>query len=76
MILALRRAHGDVCAMTFELVTLDPAKQGKFEDYNSGDTWVASGKDIRENEFEVVIPQRRDSRLISFHDRSGGKIVA
>jgi len=66
MILALRRAKSDVRAMRFELVTIDPAKQWKFEDYDSGDTWVVSGKSVRENGFEVVIPNRRDSRLIFF----------
>jgi hypothetical protein len=66
MILALRRAKSDVSAMTFELVTIDPAKQWKFEDYDSGDTWVVSGQEIREKGFEVVIPHRRDSRLIFF----------
>jgi len=66
MMLALRRAKSDVRAMTFELVTIDPAKQWKFEDYDSGDTWVVSGKAIREKGFEVVIPNRRDSRLIFF----------
>ena len=66
MILALRRAKSDVRAMTFDLLTIDPAKQWKFEDYDSGDTWVVSGKEIREKGFEVVIPNRRDSRLIFF----------
>ena len=66
MILALRRAKSDVRAMTFELVTIDPAKRWKFEDYDSGDTWVVSGREIRENGFEVAIPNRRDSRLIFF----------
>jgi hypothetical protein len=66
MILALRRAKSDVRAMTFELSTIDPAKPWKFEDYDSGHTWVVSGKAIREQGFEVVIPNRRDSRLIFF----------
>jgi len=66
MILALRRAKSDVRAMTFELVTIDPAKQWKFEDYDSGNSWVVSGKTIREKGFEIVIPKRRDSRLIFF----------
>jgi len=66
MIVALRRAKSDVRAMTFDLVTIDPARQWRFEDYDSGDTWVVSGKAIREKGFEVVIPSRRDSRLIFF----------
>ncbi|MHB8969927.1 MAG: alpha-galactosidase [Pirellulaceae bacterium] len=66
MILALRRAKSDVRAMTFDLLTIDPTKQWKFEDYDSGDTWVVSGKEIREKGFAVVIPHRRDSRLIFF----------
>jgi hypothetical protein len=66
MILALRRAKSDVRAMTFELVTIDPAKQWRFEDYDSGDTWVVSGKALREKGFEIVIPRRRDSRLIFY----------
>ena len=44
MILALRRAKSDVRAMTFDLVTIHPTKRWKFEDYDSGDTWVLSGK--------------------------------
>ena len=72
MILALRRAKSDVRAMTFDLLTIDPAKQWKFEDYDSGETRVVSGKEIREKGFEVVIPNRRDSRLIFYSvDRAG-----
>jgi alpha-galactosidase len=66
MILALRRAKSDIRAMTFELVTIDPATSWRFEDYDSGETWVASGKEIREKGLEVVIPNRRGSRLILF----------
>lgn len=66
MIVALRRAKSEVRAMTFDLVTIDPARQWRFEDYDSGDTWVVSGKAIREKGFEVIIPNRRDSRLIFF----------
>ena len=66
MILALRRAKSDVRAMTFELVTIDPAKQWKFEDYDSGNSWLVSGTTIREKGFEIVVPNRRDSRLIFF----------
>lgn len=66
MILALRRAKSDIRAMTFDLLTIDPAKRYKFEDYDSGVTWVVSGKEIREKGFEVVIPSRRDSRLIFY----------
>lgn len=66
MIVALRRAKSDVRAMTFELLTIDPAEQWKFEDYDSGATWVVSGKEIRDRGFEVVIPERRDSRLIFY----------
>jgi hypothetical protein len=66
MILALRRAKSDIRAMTFDLVTIDPTKGWKFEDYDSGATWVVSGKAIREKGFEVVIPNRRGSRLLFF----------
>ncbi len=66
MILALRRAKSDVRAMTFELLTVDPAKQWRFEDYDSGDTWVVSGKEVRQQGLSVVIPERRGSRLIFF----------
>ena len=66
MLLALRRAKSDVTAMRFDLLTVDPAKRWAFEDYDSGNTWVGSGKEIRENGFEVVIPKRRDSRLIFY----------
>ena len=66
MILALRRAKSDVRAMTFDLLTIDPAKQWKFEDYDSGETWVVSGKQIREEGFKIAIPNRRDSRLIFY----------
>ena len=66
MILALRRAQSGVRAMTFELLTIDPAKRWKFEDYDSGKTWVLSGREIRDQGFEIVIPNRRDSRLIFY----------
>ena len=66
MILALRRAKSDVRAMTFDLLTIAPAKRWKFEDYDSGDTWFVSGKQIREEGFKVDIPNRRDSRLIFY----------
>jgi hypothetical protein len=68
MIVALRRAGSDIRAMTFDLVTIDPAKQWTFEDYDSGATWVVSGQEIREKGFEVAIPNRRDSRLIFYHE--------
>jgi hypothetical protein len=74
MILALRRAKSDVRAMTFELLTIDPARPWRFEDYDSGDTWVVPGKTIREKGFEVVIPNRRDSRLIFYSNASGHAI--
>ncbi len=66
MILALRLAKSDVSSMTFDLLTIDPAKRWKFEDYDSGDTWAVSGKEIREHGFEVAIPNPRDSRLIFY----------
>jgi hypothetical protein len=66
MILALRRAESDVRQMTFELLTIDPAKQWRFEDYDSGETWNVSGREIREKGFEIVIPNRRDSRLLFY----------
>jgi alpha-galactosidase len=66
MILAMRRAKSDVRSMTFDLLTIDPARNWKFEDYDSGKTWVVSGKEIREKGLEVAIPQRRDSRLIFY----------
>lgn len=66
MILALRRAQSDVRAMTFELLTIDPAKRWKFGDYDSGETRVVSGREIRDKGFEIVIPNRRDSRLIFY----------
>jgi alpha-galactosidase len=66
MILALRRAQSDVREMTFDLLTIDPAKQWKFEDYDSGKTWVLSGQEIRDKGFEIAIPNRRDSRLIFY----------
>ena len=66
MILAMRRAKSDVQSMAFDLLTIDPAKRWKFEDYDSGKTWSVSGRDIREKGFEIVIPDRRDSRLIFY----------
>ena len=66
MLLALRRDKSDVSSMTFDLLTIDPSKQWKFEDYDSGETWTVSGKQIREEGFKVVIPNRRDSRLIFY----------
>lgn len=66
MILALRRAESDVRAMTFELLTIDPAREWRFEDYDSGETWEVSGKEVRQKGFEIVIPNRRDSRLIFY----------
>jgi alpha-galactosidase len=71
MILAMRRAKSDVQSMAFDLLTIDPAKRWKFEDYDSGKTWSVSGREIREKGFEIVIPDRRDSRLIFYSiDRS------
>jgi hypothetical protein len=66
MLLALRRAKSDIRAMDFDLLTVDPARQWKFEDYDSGETWTASGKHLREEGLRVVIPNRRDSRLIFY----------
>jgi len=66
MLVALRRAKSAVTAMRFDLLTIDPARRWAFEDYDSGRTWVVSGKDIRENGLEVVIPKRRDSRLLFY----------
>ncbi len=66
MILALRRAKSDVRAMTFDLLTIDPAKRYRFEDYDTGKAWAASGKAIRDKGFEVTIPNRRGSRLIFY----------
>ena len=66
MILAMRRAKSDVRSMAFDLLTIDPAKRWKFEDYDSGKTWSLSGQEIREKGFEIVIPNRRDSRLIFY----------
>ena len=66
MIVALRREKSDVREMTFDLLTIDPAVQWTFEDYDSGETWTVPGKQIREQGFDVVIPNRRDSRLIFY----------
>lgn len=66
MILALRRTKSDVREMTFELLTIDPAVQWKFEDYDSGESRVLDGKQIREAGFTIIIPNRRDSRLIFY----------
>ncbi|MBX7255211.1 MAG: alpha-galactosidase [Candidatus Hydrogenedentes bacterium] len=66
MIVALRREKSDVPTMTFDLQTIDPAKRWKFEDYDSGQTWVFSGEQLRKHGFEIVIPNRRDSRLIFY----------
>jgi alpha-galactosidase len=66
MILALRRAKSDVRAMTFDLLTIDPAKRWKFADYDSGKTWVLAGRQVRDQGFEIAIPDRRDSRLIFY----------
>ena len=52
--------------MTFELLTIDPAKRWKFADYDSGETWTVSGQEIREKGFQIAIPNRRDSRLIFY----------
>jgi len=71
MLLALRRRKSDMRAMTFELLTIDPARRWRFEDYDSGETWTASGKELREKGLQVVIPNRRDSRLLFYSvDRS------
>ena len=66
MILALRRAKSDVREMTFDLLTIDPAKRWKFEDYDSGETGVVSGKQIREEGLDIVIPNRRDYSLLFY----------
>lgn len=72
MLVALRRQKSDVAAMTFDLLTIDPAKDWEFEDYDTGKRWEVSGKEIREKGFEVVIPNRRDSRLIFYRRVLGG----
>jgi len=66
MIVALRREKSDTRSMTFDLLTVDPTREWKFEDYDSGQTWTVSGQEIRQNGFEVMIPNRRDSRLIFY----------
>ena len=66
MLVALRRAKSDVASMSFDLLTLDPARQWEFEDYDSGKQWIASGKELRERGLEVAIPGRRGSRLIFY----------
>ncbi len=66
MLVALRREKSDTQSMTFDLLTIDPARQWQFEDYDSGQTWIVSGQELRQNGFEVVIPNRRDSRLIFY----------
>ncbi|MBM3498836.1 MAG: hypothetical protein FJX74_09205 [Armatimonadetes bacterium] len=70
MLVALRRAKSDVTAMRFDLLTVDPARDWTFEDYDSGRTWVVAGKVLREDGFEVAIPQRRDSRLLFYRPTS------
>ena len=66
MLVALRREKSDTQAMTFDLLTMDPTLQWQFEDYDTGQTWIVSGQALRQNGFEVVIPNRRDSRLIFY----------
>ncbi|MGI6350890.1 MAG: alpha-galactosidase [Armatimonadota bacterium] len=66
MLLALRRAKSDIASMRFDLLTIDPTRSWQFEDYDSGQTWVLSGEEIRAEGFEVTIPSRRDSRLIFY----------
>jgi len=66
MILAMRREKSDVRQMTCDLLTVDPAEQWKFEDYDSGENWVVDGRQIREAGFTIEIPNRRDSRLIFY----------
>jgi alpha-galactosidase len=66
MVVALRRARSDICAMRFDLLTVDPAREWRFEDYDSGTTWDVSGREVRESGFEVTIPNRRGSRLIFY----------
>lgn len=44
-----------VRVMTFELLTIDPAQQWKFEDFDSGKTWAVSGKQVREEGFQIAI---------------------
>lgn len=62
----VRGAHREKSAVTatkFDLMTIDPVRDWVFEDCGPGRTWVVYGREIREDGFEVVIPQRRDSRL-------------
>ncbi|HPO11968.1 MAG TPA: hypothetical protein PLI09_00870 [Candidatus Hydrogenedentes bacterium] len=66
MIFALRREKSGVPSMTFDLLTIDPPVQWKSEDYDSGKTWVISGKQLREEGFTIDIPNRRDSRLLFY----------
>lgn len=66
MFVALRRPASDIRQMTFDLLTIDPAKRWTFEDYDSGETWTVSGEEVRNKGFDVVIPTRRASRLIFY----------
>jgi len=66
MLLALRRSESNIRAMTFDLLTIDPAKRWTFEDYDTGESWSASGLEIREKGMEIMIPNRRDSRLLFY----------
>ena len=67
MILVLHRDKSDVRAMTFELLTMDPEKRWKFEDYDSGQTWVVYGQQIREEGLGKSLSRTsRDSRLIFY----------
>ena len=72
MILALRRAKSDVRAMTFELLTIDPAKRWKFEDYDSGKTWAVSGQEIREKGFGNRYPEPSRFPTVLLFGRSYG----
>ncbi|MDO5553476.1 MAG: alpha-galactosidase [Planctomycetia bacterium] len=66
MILAMRRDQSDVSAMTFDLLTIDPETSWTFRDYDTGETQTVSGQEIREKGYEIVIPERRSSRLIFY----------
>ncbi|MBR5626209.1 MAG: alpha-galactosidase [Thermoguttaceae bacterium] len=66
MILAMRREKSDIARMSFDLLTIDPEKEWTFTDYDTQESWTVSGREIRENGLEIVIPERRSSRLIFY----------
>ena len=65
MIVALRRPQSDVSSMKFDLKPIpDDESKWEFEDTDTGEKVICTGRQIRKDGWEIKIPQRRGSVII------------